>query len=565
VVEEFAAPGGEGETLHTLLEQHAKACNKQTTYPHCSWLEEMWDTVAYLSDPSSLLNVNYFGSAYEERGCPTPLLRTARAIAGMCLYKAQYESGSMEPDYFSSKKEEQLCMFQYTRVLGATRIPGREVDTLEVHGASRHIAVVCCGVWFALDLYDGDAPLTVEQLLVQLQRIDKAARGLRGHALQPPIAALTGEDRRVWARVRDELCAVPGCHESLRAIETALFVVCMDDEAPETADDLIGLLHTGNGTNRWFDKVTQLVTFANGKAGFNGEHSAADAPVPARMLATMEYFVVQQEAESGHDMPDVSEVDAAALPPPRVLEWPVTDSVRAAVDGALAKLQERIANEDHAAVDFDDFGKKWLKQHRVSPDAFVQMALQLAYFRDQGRFTATYETGSTRRFFHGRTETCRAVTKETVAMVKAMRDRRVTSEERARLLRDAVRSNRAYMELACAGKGVDRHLLGLYVVSKQAGMDVPAIFKDPTYARSTTFLLSTSQLTTPILANRPAFPCPFEAGYGTCYGIYGRSLRLTCTAKKSEPGTNAGRFGLLVVQSLRDLGALLELEPRSKL
>ncbi|MFN3545816.1 MAG: choline/carnitine O-acyltransferase, partial [Thiobacillus sp.] len=38
------------------------------------------------------------------------------------------------------------------------------------------------------------------------------------------------------------------------------------------------ILH-GNGTNRWFDKSVSMVVFANGRAGFNGEHTWADAPV----------------------------------------------------------------------------------------------------------------------------------------------------------------------------------------------------------------------------------------------------------------------------------------------
>ena len=40
---------------------------------------------------------------------------------------------------------------------------------------------------------------------------------------------------------------------------------------------------------------------------------------------------------------------------------------------------------------FDDFGKGLMKKCRVSPDAFIQLALQLAYFRDSGKFQLAYE------------------------------------------------------------------------------------------------------------------------------------------------------------------------------
>jgi hypothetical protein len=59
---------------------------------------------------------------------------------------------------------------------------------------------------------------------------------------------------------------------------------------------------------------------------------------------------------------------------------------------------------------------------KVSPDSFIQQALQLAWYRDQGYVTATYESASTRGFLHGRTETIRSVTSDSRAFVGAMLD-----------------------------------------------------------------------------------------------------------------------------------------------
>lgn len=66
------------------------------------------------------------------------------------------------------------------------------------------------------------------------------------------------------------------------------------------------------------------------------------------------------------------------------------------------------------------FGKGIMKKCRLSPDAFIQMALQLAYFRDAGKFSLTYEASMTRLFREGRTETVRPCTIESTAWVKAM-------------------------------------------------------------------------------------------------------------------------------------------------
>ena len=56
---------------------------------------------------------------------------------------------------------------------------------------------------------------------------------------------------------------------------------------------------------------------------------------------------------------------------------------------------------------FDDYGKGEVKKQKLSPDAWVQMALQLAQKRDTGRFRLTYEASMTRLFRDGRTETVR--------------------------------------------------------------------------------------------------------------------------------------------------------------
>ena len=62
----------------------------------------------------------------------------------------------------------------------------------------------------------------------------------------------------------------------------------------------------------------------------------------------------------------------------------------------------------------------FMKKCRMSPDAYIQMALQLAYYRDAGKFNLTYEASMTRLFREGRTETVRPCTIESAAWVQAM-------------------------------------------------------------------------------------------------------------------------------------------------
>jgi carnitine O-acetyltransferase len=62
----------------------------------------------------------------------------------------------------------------------------------------------------------------------------------------------------------------------------------------------------------------------------------------------------------------------------------------------------------------------------LSPDAYVQMALQLAWYKTRGDFTATYETALTRAFDKARTETIRTLTEDSRAWVLSMTDNTAT-------------------------------------------------------------------------------------------------------------------------------------------
>jgi carnitine O-palmitoyltransferase 1 len=72
------------------------------------------------------------------------------------------------------------------------------------------------------------------------------------------------------------------------------------------------------------------------------------------------------------------------------------------------------------------FGKGFIKKCKTSPDAFIQMALQLAYYRDIGKHHLTYEASMTRMFREGRTETVRSCSIESCEWVKSMNDPKST-------------------------------------------------------------------------------------------------------------------------------------------
>ncbi|KAJ1634245.1 Choline/Carnitine o-acyltransferase-domain-containing protein [Pavlovales sp. CCMP2436] len=67
-------------------------------------------------------------------------------------------------------------------------------------------------------------------------------------------------------------------------------------------------------------------------------------------------------------------------------------------------------------VESEAIGSSWAKANKLSPDGLMQMTLQLAHYRLHGKAVSAYESASTAAFKHGRTETIRAATPESLKM-----------------------------------------------------------------------------------------------------------------------------------------------------
>lgn len=124
-------------------------------------------------------------------------------------------------------------------------------------------------------------------------------------------------------------------------------------------------------------------------------------------------------------------------PTPVRLKWEIKHELKKAIENSLETVEKIINDIDLRIYVHNKYGKGFMKQCRVSPDAYLQMALQLAYFRDAGKFSLTYEASMTRLYREGRTETVRPCTIESAAWVRAMEDKKATLEERCKLFREA--------------------------------------------------------------------------------------------------------------------------------
>lgn len=555
-VAEFGKEGGVGEMLHAQLVERARVCveEKGSEYPYGHWLEEWWDNLAYLSGRHPLpWNTNVFGTIRDNAEHDEPLLHAALYVHGLAKVRLDIMRETMQPDCLGKKGQLPLCMFQFTRVFDITRVPGDPQDEMRKFKDVTHIAVIRKGQLFSVEAAREDGtPLPVPDILASLQAVfDEADRLEAAGEMQPPMCAMTYEERSKWAAAREHLQTKAINATSLHAVESAMFCVSLSQAAPADGAEAQRMLSLGDGTDLWQDKSFNIVFFKNGRLGFNGEHAMSDAPVPSRVLTEAVKYV---EAISEEEMRAPPSASVAA---PKHLKFDLDEESTAALASAQASAAELIENAHIEVMTFTGYGKSFIREHKLGPDSVLQMALQLAFHRDQGFFPCTYESATMRTFYHGRTETIRPGSLASNAWVLAMEDASVSREDKLSMFRDSCTAHTMYLQRCMLGRGVDRHLLGMRIVAYMEGIDMPAIFTNPAYAKATDFILSTSQMSY-ISNDYPGFGAPTPTSYGCCYvcALPDRLLA-TVTSDRRCKEKDAARFRDRLEKALADIGDIL--------
>ena len=181
-----------------------------------------------------------------------------------------------------------------------------------------------------------------------------------------------------------------------------------------------------------------------------GEHSPVDALVPSvvcewAVAGANEVSVCGGLAdvpfENIHQGGKLEGLEAGSGSRWTRLNFVSSPSIQIAIENAKKHARTLVSNSDHQVSYFEEWGGEEMKRvcesrclrvHHpplkvltvppiasAQPDAFVQLALQLAYFRIHQCPTPVYETALTRTFQHGRTETIRSFTTESYAFLRA--------------------------------------------------------------------------------------------------------------------------------------------------
>ncbi|MFG2141321.1 choline/carnitine O-acyltransferase [Streptomyces sp. NPDC048650] len=487
----FLRPGGPGRVLQAALEEYDAAEGVH------SWLDTFWP-YRYLGRRDRIaLNANFF-FLFQDTDPARPQSQTERAaglIAGAVDYKRQLDQELVPPVV---QRGVPQSMVQNAYLFSTTRIPGAAQDTVRSPysaqspgpSTARHIVVFFRGGMFRMDvLGPHGVPHSLDDLEAGLRAVTKA--GAEPAGPDTSVGHLTTMARAEWAAARESLRAChPGNADALETVETALFCVCLEDFAPADTQDACDQLLYGDRGNRWFDKAVSLVVFADGRAGINVEHCELDG-------TTILSFTDALLSTPAEEHSRRSGARSQGLPTLEPVVFELDGPLRAQVRSAAAAFAAYGEDTATRTVSFDDFGSTAAKALGASPDAFVQLAYQLAHQRAKGHLGATYESIATRQWRHGRTEAMRVVTPEIQEFVAAMEDPAADADTRRAAFHAAAGKHVARAKECQAGEAPEQHLWELELIQRRRGAELgvteqPALYRTPGWQTMRDDYLSTS-------------------------------------------------------------------------
>uniref|UniRef100_A0AAU6PBV7 Choline O-acetyltransferase n=1 Tax=Protohermes xanthodes TaxID=1452977 RepID=A0AAU6PBV7_9NEOP len=628
IVKAFSAPGAHGTRLQLYLNEQRELKD--------NWAYEYWINDMYMNNPLPLPVNSNPGMVFPPRKFTTvhDVARyAARLLDGVLDHKEILDKKALPIERATSREKGQpLCMTQYYRLLTSCRMPGKVQDSLysrlednqDVKNNNEHIIVACRNQFYCVAVKATDrGRLTEDEICSQFLHILNDAPCL---ASPPPVGLLTGDNRRKWGDNRESLYQDERNRRNLDLIAKSLLLICLDEPLPANFNaralrtsssssasgnldetnrgGYVGyiaghrdetnmahqMLHGGgsslNSANRWFDKTVQFVISNDGVNGLCYEHS------PAEGIAVIQ--LIEQLLKKCDELPPGSHAPATLhshLPPPERLEWQLDARMHRSIQEAAQNIDGLVEDLDLYVHRFTGYGKNYIKSCNVSPDVYLQLALQLTYFRLYGHLVTTYESASTRRYHLGRVDCIRSATQEALNWVTAMcqgeggglkspPDSEVSDDEllnmgkkvtfslyteqkKLELWDAAVKRQTEIMIDNIMGQGIDIHLLGLREAAREtaptAAHPLPDIFLDETYRIANNFLLSTSQLPTTsdtFMGYGPVVP----DGYGASYNPHPDMIVFCLSAFHSSETTSTWKFAHSLEESLTAMQKLTQLK-----
>ncbi len=512
IFNEFFATGGTAEVLQAELTRW-----QQSLPTNASWLRPLWDTM-YLAWQGQLpIDMNYYFSVN-----PAPWNHSLPCfVHNIASTLLQLGTQSLPPEVI---RNAPLSMDQFASMV-ATRISANRIDNLLPISlaAPATAAVVCNGHWFIIPLtLNNNTVLPESYFATTFTHIRKTAQNL---SAAQPIGAITTANRDHAAQVRTEFLGNTTNQLSLTSIEQSLFVICLDTPPvnntplhPATNTQGRSLL-TGPAKNRWFNKSLQIISCDDRQFGLNFEHAPCDASP---------WLYILQQAANYCTSPSANCATTSKYPhtpnklhlPIRLLPWDISATLGSTLHQMEQAYETRANNMYLQEFSLEGTSRQDIKNLGYSPDTFVQLTLQVAYYHIFATLQSTYEAVAMRHYFQGRTDCARACSSAALHLAQAVANNE-QNDTLKKLFLAAQTEHLARISQCSKGNGAERHMLGLQSMFTLHGTalgitHLPEAFTCTGWNTLTANVLSTSGLNSAhvqYFGFGPVHPTGFGIGY----------------------------------------------------
>ncbi|KAF8280743.1 putative carnitine O-palmitoyltransferase II [Trypanosoma cruzi] len=575
IVKDFES--GEGLILHEELVRTDKA-NKHTSYISADWFD------LYLLDRKPLpVNTNPCLITRRDPDKGDMLTRATFWITSSVAFYRMYLENTLKPDIFNfgsrdhySRKDwfertvalsprsisAKVCVFgsnfhafpldmsQYANLMNSTRVPGLIKDEVRGFGFAPHIIVQFRGHQYVVTVADSECrPLPEEQIYARL----KAIIDLNPVPPKVDIGVFTSTDRTTWHSVRTEMLRDSENQKSLELLDSAMFVLNLDDDVEvdfltsRGAVETIRVMLVRN-VNRWWDKSLSVIVTKDGFLGINFEHSWGDGVAVLRYTQDVfNHSIMRSRKSMRHD--------AAPTEGVRQLKWCLTPKLEQEGAKAKRRIDADIRRMDCCSCLVNEIGSSdpVFRKGPIKVDPFLQLAMQLAWWRLYKSTVSTYESASTAAYLHGRTECIRSATIESQAFTILMDNPRATTNEKFEALLKAAKKHLQISKNAKMGEGLDRHLFALQNVALRRNPNsIPDLFLDSSYKTLGSNMMSTSTLRSDALVGGGFGPV--SPGYGIGYASERKCLCFNVSCwKELGPRYSADEFTHVLYSAVVDM------------
>lgn len=300
---------------------------------------------------------SYFFSFLDDLQGKGAIQRAAAVCTAVLEFKKEVDEETLTPDYI---KDVPQTMDGYRFMFNSCRVPSKPYDYTATYDPKhhKHILVIRRNRFFKVTHEHGGIPLTERELEEQFKHVYALAAGRD----EEGVGILTTENRDAWTDARKRL--VEGNEPNQKAlddIQSASFVVCLDDAAPSSLNERARQYFLGSPSNRWYDKPVNFIICDSGAMGYYGEHSLIDGGPVLRLINSVLKRTMKEDLEQSKD------AVRSNLPPPRPITFELNASNLNDIDNAKAHFDVVSSQQKLHAEYFSEYGSKVIKSLGCSP------------------------------------------------------------------------------------------------------------------------------------------------------------------------------------------------------